>query len=67
MSETDEQAIRGAVAELEVRLALQRRAGRELLAGLKAAAEALRWHGHDHEAEKGRDAVRRALAILEEA
>jgi len=64
---TDEQAIRDAVAELQVRLALQRRAGRELLAGIREAGKALGKYGHKREAQDAADATLRALAILEEA
>lgn len=66
-SQSDEQAIREGVAELEVRLALQRRAGRELLAGLREAGKALGRYGHKDEAREAATAALRALAILEEA
>lgn len=67
MSQTDEQAIRDAVAALEAHLALQRRAGLELMVGLRDAGLALRNHGHGAEADAVEDAMRRAIAILEEA
>lgn len=64
---TDEQAIRGAVEELRVMLKLHIRSERELSEGLRHAVLALRRRGADADADMAMAAVRRALAILEEA